>query len=61
VTAAVGLEADGADVAGPIADGVALWNVQTGRGSRIPFVVFPGNVGGDDHLSVVVESILAAR
>lgn len=60
VTAAVGLQADGADVVGPIADGVALWSVPTGRGSRIPYVVFPGNVGGDAHLLSVVERILAA-
>jgi uncharacterized protein YgbK (DUF1537 family) len=53
VTARVGLGARTAMCRGPLVDGVALWDV-----GRVPYVVFPGNVGSDDTLREVVEMIL---
>ncbi len=44
---------------GPLADGVALWRLET-AGGILPYVVFPGNVGGDESLLEVVELILQA-
>lgn len=44
---------------GPLADGVALWRLEA-EGGTIPYVVFPGNVGGDEALLRVVEAILGA-
>jgi len=49
-----GLGAVEARVVGPVAPGVALWEVQTG-GRRIAYLVFPGNVGGPEHLTRVAE------
>jgi uncharacterized protein YgbK (DUF1537 family) len=53
VTARIGLGARMAICRGPLVDGVALWDV-----GRVPYVVFPGNVGSDDTLREVVEMIL---
>jgi uncharacterized protein YgbK (DUF1537 family) len=53
VTARVGLGARMAICRGPLVDGVALWDV-----GRVPYVVFPGNVGSDDTLREVVEMVL---
>jgi uncharacterized protein YgbK (DUF1537 family) len=53
VTARVGLGARTAICRGPLVDGVALWHA-----GRVPYVVFPGNVGTDDTLREVVEMIL---
>jgi hypothetical protein len=41
-------------------DGVALWHLHLRRGEKIPFVVFPGNVGDAGTLLEVVELILEA-
>lgn len=51
VTARVGLGARRATCRGPLVDGVALWELEDGT----PYVVFPGNVGGDGTLLEVVE------
>ncbi len=59
VLARVGLGARAGLVVGPLVDGVALWQVDGDRG-RIPFVVFPGNVGADGTLLDVVRLILRA-
>jgi uncharacterized protein YgbK (DUF1537 family) len=59
VLARVGLGARAGLVLGPLVAGVALWEVDGDRG-RIPFVVFPGNVGGDGALLDVVRLILRA-
>ena len=56
VTAKVGLGAASALCLGPLVDGVALWTLDGGT----PFVVFPGNVGGDTALLEVIELVLAA-
>jgi uncharacterized protein YgbK (DUF1537 family) len=45
-----------AHVAGPVATGVALWDV-TARGRALSYLVFPGNVGGPDHLTAVVRMV----
>jgi uncharacterized protein YgbK (DUF1537 family) len=58
VTARVGLGARRARVAGPLVDGVALWQVE-GAEANVPYVVFPGNVGGDGTLLEVVQLLLA--
>lgn len=55
VTAQVGLGARRGVAVGPLADGVALWRLETRRGREVPYVVFPGNVGGDRSLLEVVE------
>jgi uncharacterized protein YgbK (DUF1537 family) len=57
VTAASGLGCDRALVVGPIATGIARWRVSV-DGRELDFVVFPGNVGDQDHLSAVVSLIL---
>ncbi len=54
-----GLGAHEARVAGPIAAGVALWQVQA-RGRPVAYVVFPGNVGGPEHLTHVVQLVAGA-
>ena len=59
VAARVGLGGRSALVRGPLVDGVALWEVD-GDGARVPFVVFPGNVGGDETLLDVVRMIRGA-
>jgi len=59
VTARFGLGARRGTVIGPLVDGVALWHLETERGS-IPYVVFPGNVGDERTLLDVVEAILGA-
>jgi uncharacterized protein YgbK (DUF1537 family) len=52
-----GLESGLAEVVGPLRDGVSLWSVETPERRTLPFVVFPGNVGGDDELADLVEEI----
>jgi uncharacterized protein YgbK (DUF1537 family) len=59
VLARVGLGARAGLVLGPLVAGVALWEIDGDR-ARIPFVVFPGNVGGDGALLDVVRLILRA-
>jgi uncharacterized protein YgbK (DUF1537 family) len=51
-----GLRAGEARVAGPIAAGVSLWHVDAGT-QPIAYVVFPGNVGGAEHLTHVVQLV----
>ena len=52
-----GLGAQEADVIGPLADGISLWRVTTPEGERMSYVVFPGNVGGDEALAAVVDML----
>jgi uncharacterized protein YgbK (DUF1537 family) len=52
-----GLEGGPIEVLGPVLDGVSLWSVQTPEREAMPFIVFPGNVGGDDELADLVETI----
>jgi uncharacterized protein YgbK (DUF1537 family) len=55
-----GLNVKRALVLGQILPGVPVW--QLGPESRyagIPYVVFPGNVGGDDALAVTVQALSA--
>ena len=59
VTLQQGLGAMEADVVGPIVPGVSLWKVTNERGELVPYVVVPGNVGGDDLLADLVSRILA--
>jgi uncharacterized protein YgbK (DUF1537 family) len=56
-----GLESGLAEVLGPVMDGVSLWSVDTPEREALPFVVFPGNVGGDSDLLDLVQAIGAAR
>lgn len=60
VTVQAGLGARRADVVGPVADGIALWDVHANDGQRYPYIVFPGNVGDDATLRELVERILVA-
>lgn len=57
VTVADGLGCDRAYVAGPIATGVALWRIVAGQ-RELGCLIFPGNVGDDDHLATVVSLVL---
>jgi uncharacterized protein YgbK (DUF1537 family) len=52
-----GLGAQEADVIGPLVDGISLWRATTPEGARMSYVVFPGNVGGDDALADVVDML----
>jgi uncharacterized protein YgbK (DUF1537 family) len=60
VTAKHGLAAETGIVVGPLVDGVALWHLHLSRGEKMPFVVFPGNVGDERTLLEVVELVLEA-
>jgi uncharacterized protein YgbK (DUF1537 family) len=55
-----GLDSGLAEVLGPVKDGISLWSIDTPERKRLPFVVFPGNVGGDDDLLDLIEAIGAA-
>jgi hypothetical protein len=59
VTARVGLQARRADVIGPVAEGVGLWQVHRPGGGRLPYLVVPGNVGEDDLLARLVALVRA--
>lgn len=52
-----GLASGLAQVRGPLRDGVSLWSVDTPEREALPFVVFPGNVGGEDDLAELVEQV----
>lgn len=54
-----GLGIHDAIVAGPVVPGVAEWRV-TKAGHRVAYLVFPGNVGGEDHLTALVQTIIQA-
>lgn len=48
-------------VVGPMLPGiVSLWSAQDGPGKGIPYVVFAGNVGGDESLADVVDKLADA-
>lgn len=49
-----GLGAVSARAVGPVVPGVALWDVEA-QGRRTAYLVFPGNVGGPEHLTTVAE------
>jgi len=55
-----GLNSGLAEVLGPVRDGISLWSVDTPERKGLPFVVFPGNVGGDDELVDLIDAIGAA-
>jgi uncharacterized protein YgbK (DUF1537 family) len=50
-----GLGAESAHVVGPLTPGISLWQVTVPEGPAMAYVVFPGNVGGDDALVDVVD------
>lgn len=52
-----GLASGLAEVQGPLRDGISLWSVDTPERAALPFVVFPGNVGGEDELADLVDSV----
>jgi uncharacterized protein YgbK (DUF1537 family) len=54
--AAVALQATRADVLGQLLPGhVSIWRLHNGRSPRLPYVVFPGNVGDDAALATAVS------
>ena len=62
VVAQHGLGADNARAIGQIQPGVPVWRLESGPRLRfpgIPYVVFPGNVGGPDSLAAVVSQLMA--
>ena len=55
-----GLGAQRAQVLGQLQPGVPVWRLESGPGLRfagMPYVVFPGNVGGPDSLLAAVRSL----
>ncbi len=52
-----GLASELAQVRGPLRDGISLWSVDTPEREALPFVVFPGNVGGEEDLAEIVEQL----
>ena len=57
-----GLGAERALVLGQLAPGVPVWRLESGPLSRftgVPYVVFPGNVGGPESLSQAVHTLSA--
>jgi uncharacterized protein YgbK (DUF1537 family) len=52
-----GLGVSEATVVGPVAPGVGQWRVAAGD-HDVAYLVFPGNVGTDHHLTDVVRSVL---
>lgn len=54
-----GLGVHEAIVRGPVISGVAEWRVDK-EGDRVAYLVFPGNVGGEEHLTVLVQAIIRA-
>ena len=48
-----------ADVLGQVRPGIPVW--KTGEESKfpnMPYIIFPGNVGSEDDLRVVVEMLM---
>jgi uncharacterized protein YgbK (DUF1537 family) len=58
VTARMGLKASRAWVRGPVAPGVALWEIADGKQQALPYIVVPGNVGADDLLEALVTRMV---
>ena len=58
VIAREGFGAEWATVLGPILPGVALWRLE-GSGGRVEQAVVPGNIGGADLLTRVLERLMA--
>jgi uncharacterized protein YgbK (DUF1537 family) len=56
VTLRTGLGVDVADVVGPVLPGVSLWHAQAG-GRPLDYLVVPGNVGDDDLLVRLLDTI----
>lgn len=57
-TASKGLEIRHAIVVGPMLPGiVSLWSGQDGPAAGIPYIVFAGNVGGDESLADVADKL----
>ena len=57
VTARVGLRARRADVIGPVADGVGLWQLHRPHAGMLAYLVVPGNVGEDGLLADLVALV----
>lgn len=55
-----GLGAGLARVQGQLQPGVALWNLETGDGRRLPFAVVPGNVGHERTLVEIARQFQVA-
>jgi uncharacterized protein YgbK (DUF1537 family) len=60
VTLQTGLGVDVADVVGPVLPGVSLWHAQAG-GRPLDYLVVPGNVGDDDLLVRLVDTVTRAE
>ena len=55
--AAISLGANVARVEGQLAPGIALWSLRLGGERSMPYVVVPGNVGGPDALTDVLDRL----
>ena len=55
--AAISLGAQVARVEGQLAPGIALWSLRLGPDQSMPYVVVPGNVGGPDALTDILDRL----
>ena len=55
--AAIRLGAQVAQVEGQLAPGIALWSLRLGRDRSMPYVVIPGNVGGPESITDVLDRL----
>ena len=55
--AAIDLGAEIARVEGQVAPGIAMWTLRLEAGRSLPYVVVPGNVGGPDALTDVLDRL----
>ena len=53
-----GLDVKRARILGPVANGIALWEVYPAAGKPRPVIVFPGNVGDADELAEIVQLMI---
>ena len=53
-----GVGADQAEVLGPVVPGVSRWAARWRDGEELDYLVVPGNVGDDDLLARLIESIV---
>ena len=55
--ARAGIGATSAEVVGQLLPGVSMWRLVAGDGREVPYVVVPGNVGGPDTLTRVLDAL----
>lgn len=55
----IGLEVKKAKVLGQVKPGIPVWETdEQSKFPRIPYIIFPGNVGNDETLSEIVDMLI---